>query len=158
MDQYLIYAGAGLGALCFLLVITDHIRLNSTVKKYRQLIKGLSEKNVEDLMVSYAKGLEDINQNLTDNNQKRLDILEQKLMTCLRKVGMVTYNAFDNVGNNMSFFIAVLDDNDDGMVMTGIYTRENSYIYAKPIKKSQPVDKELSTEEKEALTKALTRG
>jgi len=54
------------------------------VKKYRQLIKGLSEKNVEDLMVSYAKGLEDINQNLTDNIQKRLDILEQKLMTCLR--------------------------------------------------------------------------
>ena len=71
---------------------------------------------------------------------------------------MVTYNAFDNVGNNMSFSIAVLDDNDDGMVMTGIFTRENSYIYAKPIKKSQPVDKELSTEEKEALTKALTRG
>ena len=68
----------------------------------------------------------------------------------------MTYNAFDNIGNNMSFSIAALDDNHDGLVITGIYSRENSYVYAKQIKNSQPVDKELSTEEKEALTKALT--
>lgn len=157
MDQYLIYVGVGLGALSLLMVIADYIRLNSAVKKYRQLIKGLSDKNVEDLMISYAKGLEDINRNLSDNIQKRLGVLEQKLPSCLRKVGMVTYNAFDNVGNNMSFSIAALDDNDDGYVMTGIYTRENSYIYAKQIRKGQPTDKELSNEEKDALGRALAK-
>jgi len=158
MDQYLIYAGVGLGAISFLMIIVDHLRLNSAVKKYRQLIKGLSERNVEDLMISYAKGLEDIKQDLSDNIQKRLEVLEHKLPSCLRKVGMVTYNAFNNVGNNMSFSIAALDDNDDGYILTGIYTRENSYIYAKQIRKGQPADKELSKEEKDALGRALAKG
>jgi exonuclease VII large subunit len=156
MEQYFIYVGAGLGILSFILIIMDHFRLNSVIKKYRKLIRGLSEKNVEDLMVSYAEELDKIKQNMSNNIEKRLSTMEQKLPSCLRNTGMVTYNAFDNIGNNMSFSIAALDDNHDGLVITGIYSRENSYVYAKQIKNSQPVDKELSTEEKEALTKALT--
>lgn len=157
MDKYLLYAGVGLAALSIILAIINHARVSSVVKKYRQLIRGLSDKDVEDLMVSYARELENINQNLSNNIHKRLDVVEHKIPSCIRKVGMVTYNAFDNVGNNMSFSIAALDDNDNGLVLTGIYSRENSYVYAKPIRNGKPVDKELSTEEKEALNRALSK-
>jgi hypothetical protein len=134
METYLLYAGTALAALSFILVIINHVRVSSVVKKYRQLIRGLSDKDVEDLMVSYAKELEHINRKLSNNIQKRLDVVEDKLPSCIRKFGMVTYNAFDNIGNNMSFSIAALDDSDSGLVLTGIYARENSYVYAKPIK------------------------
>jgi len=157
METYLLYAGTALAALSFILVIINHVRVSSVVKKYRQLIRGLSDKDVEDLMVSYAKELEHINRKLSNNIQKRLDVVEDKLPSCIRKFGMVTYNAFDNIGNNMSFSIAALDDSDSGLVLTGIYARENSYVYAKPIKNGKPVDKELSAEEKEALSMALTK-
>ena len=103
MEQYFIYVGAGLGILSFILIIMDHFRLNSVIKKYRKLIRGLSEKNVEDLMVSYAEELDKIKQNMSNNIEKRLSTMEQKLPSCLRNTGMVTYNAFDNIGNNMSF-------------------------------------------------------
>jgi len=152
-----LYIGAGLGVLSFILVLINHFRLNAAIKKYRQFMKGLSDKDVEDLMLSYSQELEHINRKISDNIDKRLAVLEQKMPSCVRKVGMVTYNAFENVGNNMSFSIAALDDNHDGLVMTGIYSRENSYVYAKQIKNSQSVDKELSREEKEALNQALNK-
>jgi hypothetical protein len=67
---------------------------------------------------------------------------------------MTTYNAFENIGNNMSFSIAALNDKKDGFLITGIYTRENSYVYAKEIINGIS-NKELSEQEKEALNKAL---
>ena len=77
MEQYFIYVGAGLGILSFILIIMDHFRLNSVIKKYRKLIRGLSEKNVEDLMVSYAEELDKIKQNMSNNIEKRLSTMEQ---------------------------------------------------------------------------------
>jgi len=47
------------------------------------------------------------------------------------KVGVVRYNAFDDVGSDLSFSIALLDDNDNGVVISGIYSRESSTTYAK---------------------------
>lgn len=157
MEQYILYAGAGLGALGFILIIIDHFRLNAAIKKYRQFITGLSDKNVEDMMMTYANELEHTKQDLSNNIARRLDILERKMPSCLRNIGMVTYNAFDNIGNNMSFSIAALDDEHDGFILTGIYSRDHSYVYAKQIRKCQPVDKELSREENEALKRAVNK-
>ncbi len=153
MEEIILYIGAGLSVLCFLLIIIEHFRLSGMIKKYKALIKGLSEKNVEDLMVSYSNELESIKNKISGPIENRIVNLEERMPTCLRNVGIVSYNAFDNVGNNMSFSIAALNDKKDGVVLTGIYTRENSYVYSKEIINGQPV-KELSKEEKEALNKA----
>lgn len=56
----------------------------------------------------------------------------------------------------MSFSIAALNDRKNGFVLTGIYTRENSYVYTKRIESGKP-DKELSQEEQSALDKALSK-
>lgn len=154
MEQYLIYAGSGLGALCFILFIIENIRLGRMIRRYKRLIRGLSEKHIEDLMFSYSKELDTIKNDMLSNLEKRLFSLEERLPSCLRNIGMVTYNAFENIGNNMSFSIAALDDRLDGFILTGIYSREHSYVYAKQIKNGQTMDKELSKEEKDALAKA----
>lgn len=153
MEELLLYIGAGLSALCFLLIIIEHFRLSGMIKKYKALIKGLSDKNVEDLMISYSKEMDGIKNEISGQIENRLSNMEEKMPACLRNIGIVSYNAFDNVGNNMSFSIAALNDKKDGIVLTGIYTRENSYVYSKEIVNGQPA-KELSKEEKEALNKA----
>lgn len=153
--EELIYIGAGLSVLCFLLIVFDHIRLSRMIKKYKSLLKGLSEKNIEDLMISYSNEMDIIKKEINGQIENRIANIEDKMPACLRNVGLVTYNAFENVGNNMSFSFAALNDKKDGVVITGIYTRENSYVYAKEIINGQP-SKELSKEEKEALNKALT--
>lgn len=157
MKELLIYIGAGLSALGFLLIIIEHFRLSGMIKKYRALIRGLSDKNVEDLMISYSNEMDEIKSAIHNQIEGRLTHIEEKLPACIRNVGIVSYNAFENVGNNMSFSFVALNDKKDGIVLTGIYTRENSYVYSKEIINGQSV-KELSKEEKEALNKALGTG
>lgn len=154
MEDSLIFISIGLSALCIILIIIDHFRLASLSKKYKLLIKGLGGKNVEDLMISYSDEIYKVKNDIEDNLKNRISDLEKQMPTCLRHFGLVSYNAFKNVSNNMSFSIAALNDKNDGIVLTGIYTRENSYVYSKEIVKGQP-NKELSREEKEALNKAL---
>jgi hypothetical protein len=154
MEDSLIFISIGLSALCIILIIIDHFRLASLSKKYKLLIKGLGGKNVEDLMISYSDEIYKVKNDIEDNLKNRISDLEKQMPTCLRHFGLVSYNAFENVSNNMSFSIAALNDKNDGIVLTGIYTRENSYVYSKEIVKGQP-NKELSREEKEALNKAL---
>jgi hypothetical protein len=155
MEEYLIFIGGGILALCLLLILIEHIRLSKIIKKYKLLINGLGEKDVEDLMVSYSDELTNIKRQVDGNIENRISDLEKRMPTCLRNVGLVSYNAFENIGNNMSFSLAALDDEKNGLVLTGIYTRENSYVYAKEVLTGVS-KKELSREEKEALTKALS--
>lgn len=155
MQEYMIYGGLGLIFLCFVLLIIENVRLNGMIKKYRLLIKGLSDKNIEDLMISYSEEMDKVKKELSCNIENRISDLESRMPSCLRNVGMVSYNAFENMGNNMSFSVAALDDRKNGFVLTGIYTRENSYVYSKEILSGQS-KKELSKEEKEALQKAIS--
>ncbi len=155
MEDYLIVIAAALSGLCLLLIIIEHVRLNGMIKKYRLLIKGLSEKNVEDLMISYSEEMDEVKKIIDGKIENRIADLEGRMPTCLRNIGLVTYNALENIGNNMSFSIAAVDDKKNGFVLTGIYTRENSYMYLKELLDGIS-KKELSREEKEALSKAMS--
>ncbi|NLX63913.1 MAG: DUF4446 family protein [Clostridiaceae bacterium] len=154
MGYNYIYYFAGLIAFLMILIIIAFFRLGSLSKKYKRLIKGLSKNNVEDLMTSYSDELFKVKNEIDGNIKTRLSILERQMPTCLRHFGIVSYNAFENVSNNMSFSFAALNDNCDGIVITGIYTRDNSYVYSKEIVNGESV-KVLSKEEKEALKKAF---
>jgi hypothetical protein len=154
MEDIIIYGSAGLSFLCLLLLLINSIRLSKLSKKYKLLIKGLSDKDVENLMISYSEEMYKVKNDIEDNMKRRIKALEDKIPSCFRHFGMTTYNAFENIGNNMSFSIAALNDKKDGFLITGIYTRENSYVYAKEIINGIS-NKELSEQEKEALNKAL---
>ena len=54
---------------------------------------------------------------------------------CVQKVAIMRYKAFEDVGSDLSFSVAILDDNNDGIILTGIYGRNESTTYAKPIDK-----------------------
>jgi hypothetical protein len=66
------------------------------------------------------------------------------------KVGIHRYNAFSDTGSDLSFSVAILDEYQDGVLLTGIHNREQTYIYAKPIQRGQS-QYTLSPEEKEAI-------
>jgi hypothetical protein len=93
--------------------------------------------------------------------QEQLEVLSQKLADLQKKsklsvqrVGMVRFNPFNEVGSNQSFSLALLDDNNDGLVLTSLYTRQENRIYGKPIKAGSS-EYTLSNEEKQAIEKAI---
>ena len=81
---------------------------------------------------------------------KELENLKKENKFNIQKFGIVRFNPFKEIGGNQSFSIALLDGNDDGIVITSLYTKEGNRIFGKPIKggKSEYL---LSEEEKEAI-------
>ena len=59
--------------------------------------------------------------------------LSETMKECVQKVAIMRYRAFEDVGSDLSFSIAILDGNNDGIVLTGLYGRQQSTTYAKPI-------------------------
>jgi hypothetical protein len=72
----------------------------------------------------------------------------------VQKIGLVRFNPFKELGGDHSFSLAVLDGNENGIVITGLHTRERTRVYSKEIVKGKSKI-ELSKEEKKALEEAL---
>jgi hypothetical protein len=74
-------------------------------------------------------------------------------MSHVQRVGLIRFNPFNEIGGDHSFSLAVLDGENNGIIITGLHTRDRTRIYAKQIAKGKS-DLELSSEESKALLKA----
>ena len=108
--------------------------VDEMLRAYIFEVEKVAKKNEE--IVSYYKGL------------------NEHIAKCTQKIGIVRYNAFRDTGSDLSFALALLNENNDGVVLNGIYARDMSNIYAKPIENGES-KYVLSNEEKEALNKAI---
>ena len=89
-------------------------------------------------------------------NRGDIDRLISNEIHSFQKYGLVKYNAFQDMGGRLSFALALLNDQDDGVVINAIHTREGCYTYVKEIIRGRSVLL-LSEEEKEAVTVALNK-
>ncbi len=83
----------------------------------------------------------------------RLDALEKIARSETPRIGFVRYNAFDDVGSDQSYALALLTKEGDGVVLTSIYSREETRTYGKAVEKFQPAV-DASREERAAILKA----
>jgi hypothetical protein len=68
-------------------------------------------------------------------------------------LGLVRYDAFEDVGGSQSFALAIYDENGDGAILTSIVGRADCRVYAKPLVKMQS-ERKLSQEEQRAINDA----
>lgn len=143
-----------ISVLSIILLILNHLKLTKIKNEYSEFMKKLGNgKNIDENLKVYmdrVQKVEDLNKEII----QYCESLDKTVDTCIQKIGIVRYNAFKDVGSNLSFTLALLNNNNNGVVLNGIYSRDNSNIYAKPIKdgKSEYI---LSDEEKEAIEKAI---
>ena len=137
--------------IAFLLVLGKVISLN---KKYKRFMKKLgSSENLEEDLENYMYRVDRVEkQNADILNQ--INGLDKDLESCVQKVGIVRYSAFQDTGSDLSFTLALLDEHDNGVVFNGIYSREMSNIYAKPVENGNS-KYTLSEEEQEAIKRAI---
>ena len=137
-----------------LLVITMMAKLSSLNKRYKKFLEKLGNgNNIEEDLETYMYRVEKVEKQNAEiaNYVKTLD---EDLTRCIQKVGIVRYNAFKDTGSDLSFTLALLDEHNDGVVLNGIYSREMSNIYAKPVKNGES-SYTMSEEEKMAVQKAI---
>lgn len=155
-DSWEIYAIAALGAICIVLLCLI-VYLNKKIKdlylRYNYFM-GAEENStsLEEKISEYIRFVKDID-NKYKKVIKKVDDLEDNIAFCSQKIGVVRYNPFDNVGGNLCFCIAILNGNDTGVVINGIYSKTGTFTYAKNIENGKSSSK-LSKEEIEAIKEA----
>ena len=152
------YITIGLSVAVVLLFITCGVLLKEISKseeRYRKFMRGVNNKSIEELVMGYLDKVDEAKNDVKATKEK-CDALEEKLQGCMQKTSILRYKAFENVGSDLSFSISLLDNNNDGFIITSIYGRNDSTTYAKPIDKGLS-RYDLSEEEKEVLKKAVNK-
>lgn len=137
----------------FVLYVNVTLKYNRLKSSYATFMKGKDGKTLEDSMKERFAEVESI---LKITKQNRIDIKEinKKMESDYRKVGIVKYDAFNEMGGKLSFALAMLDGNNSGWVLNAMHSREGCYTYIKEIVKGESYV-ELAEEEAEALDKAI---
>jgi len=136
----------------FIIVIRS---LNKTKKKYKDILRGMGNKNLEEILLSNAQKLNYFEEYIKENESKLLEIKES-LDSCLKNPTLKRYNAFDGVGGEQSFSLALMNDNGTGLIITSIHGRNDARTYAKTVVEGKS-KYSLSDEEKTVLSIALNR-
>lgn len=119
---------------------------------YRKLTKGVDLGDIKKVLEKIlSRG--DLNTKNIEELIKRLDVVDEKDKHHIQKVGLVRFNPFSELGGDHSFCLAILDDRNTGVVITGLHTRDRTRIYMKDIKNGKS-SFDLSTEEKKAVANA----
>lgn len=141
--------------ILFILIAVIFSSLNSLEKRYRKLMRGANNQNLEEIINGYMDKV-DKSMQISESTKKLMLDHEKKIQGCVQKVSIVRYKAFEDVGSDLSFSVAILDGNNDGVIITGIYGRNDSTTYAKPIDKG--ISRyDLSEEEITVLKEAMSK-
>ncbi len=141
---------------CILLILyfLSNIKLRKLRKNYSEFMTKLGRgENIEEMLKQY---IEKVNQVDEENKEieKYCEVLKNKTEESIYKIGLVRYNAFKDTGSNLSFALALLNYDNDGVVLNGIYSRDSSNIYCKTVKNGVS-EYAVSDEEIEAIEKAV---
>lgn len=141
--------------ILFFIVIMQFKSINKLENRYRKFMRGVDNKSIEELINLYLDRIDKATEQ-TEYMNELYKSLDNKINLCIQKVGIMRYRAFEDVGSDLSYSIALLDSKNDGVILTGIYGRNESTTYAKPIDKGLS-RYELSEEEKYVLQDAMNK-
>src|SRR5262245_43463036 len=137
----------------FLILLLLHLRLQSHVARmsshYSRLVRGGAGGGLEEVLDRHLDRMD-----TTAERVEQLDALCQQLETTLQhaiqRVGIVRFNPFSDTGGDQSFSIALLDGDGDGLVLSSLFGRAETRVFAKPVQGGQS-KYTLTAEEREAI-------
>jgi hypothetical protein len=147
-QQYFIAIAAAL-VLINIWVIFKLVKLDKVRKEF---YSTSIEKDFEQVLVDQNRSLTKINQTLDELNSRLTD-LSALNKNNIKKTGFVRFNHIDGSGGNLSFALAVLNEHDNGMVISSLHGREGVRVYAKKIE-SKKSESKLTQQEIDAINQA----
>lgn len=137
----------------FILVVNSKKKLKALSRKYDSFMRGKDAETLEDTILSRFKQVDEL-WDFSRKNEKEITAVKENLRHAYQKVGLVKYDAYNEMGGKLSFVVVLLDKENNGYMINAMHNREGCYTYMKEIiaGESQVV---LSEEESEALDKAI---
>ena len=152
-DAYFLLGLSGLSLILIACNISVYRKLAGLNRRRNVKLEDGRVGDILDCLMDQSTGMSTLREGL-DGAKATQTEQGQALARCLSNVGMVRFNAFDDVGGEQSFAVVLLDSERNGVALSSVYGRQDSRVYAKAICKGQG-ERPLSTEEQQALAKAL---
>ena len=152
-SDYLIIALAAIVVVMIVLWIVNIIQIKKLKKNYKIFMKGKDAKSLEEVLI---RRLDQVDSLILSNKQNEKDIqnIFANMKFTFQKVGVVKYDAFQEMGGKLSFSVALLNEKNDGFVLNAVHSREGCYTYIKEIVDGNSIIV-LAEEEQEALKMAM---
>lgn len=142
----------GIAALAVWLLILS-ILIWRNFSHYNRLTQGQNGKNLRSILEDLLKETSFARREL-DSLKSFTSKLQKDGLFHIQKVGLVRFNPFKDTGGDQSFILSLIDGNDTGVIISGLYSRSGTRWYAKRVVNGKSVEYELSDEEKKALEEA----
>lgn len=135
------------------LLIVTMVRLKKMRRNYRIFMNGKTAENLEDAMLDHFAKIKELVE-ITDKHTEQIAKINEEMQTVYTKLGVVKYDAFNEMGGKLSFALAMLDNSNNGYIINAMHSREGCYTYVKEIIKGESFIT-LGDEEKQALSQAM---
>ncbi len=149
---YIVIAFGVIALACLILSIILLVKYSKLWVRYDIFMRGKNTISLEETINQIHSGLKE-----TSEQQKtQLDVVKNLVRNergAYKKIGLTQYDAFKEQGGKLSFSLCLLDDYDNGFIITVMHTSDGCYTYLKEVISGETI-KSLSAEEKETLTSA----
>lgn len=129
------------------------MKYNRLKAAYTTFLKGKDGKNLEESFFEKFRLLDEV-EGIAKENKEEVRNLRKQVQKTYQKVGIVRYDAFNEMGGNLSFVLTMLNDQNSGWLLNAMHSREGCYTYIKEIINGKSYV-ELGEEEKESLERAI---
>ena len=155
-SDFLLHAAGGFLILIMLgLIINLYMELSSIKSRYKRMMEGSEGESIEQMLAAHTQAVNDV----SDQQQKmerKLSSLEELLKSSITRVAVIHFDAFEKTGQGLSWCVAMLDRNDNGVIFSSICGQESSRSYVKPIEDGRVASNyKLTREEEQALAQAM---
>ena len=141
--------------ILLILTIVMIANLSRLKKRIDRFTSGSDGKSLEQDIISIIEDHKFLRINEEQNN-KQIQEISERQKNCFQKMGLVKYDAFHQMGGQLSFSLCLLDENDNGFIINSVHSTEGCYSYTKEVKEGV-CSLDLGDEEAEALEIALSR-
>lgn len=139
--------------VAIILLIVQISKVNGLKKRLDSFLVGMDGSSLEQDIVRLVEDNKSL-KITADRNRKDIRTLYKKMESAYQKMGLVKYDAFHQMGGQLSFSLALLDENNNGFIINSVHSTEGCYSYTKEIKNGA-CSISLGKEEAEALEMAI---
>lgn len=156
LESIALFVAAGAYLSLLVLVLWLLVSLIRLARKQGRLLRGANGESIERMLLEQVDSAHEVREQITSAERTSQENASA-IRLCLQKVGMVRYDAFADVGGEQSFSFAMLDAGNNGLVVSGLFSRNDMRIYAKPVVAGgSPMS--LTDEEQKAISGANVGG
>lgn len=152
-SDYIIIGLAVVVLILLILTIVNIVQMKKLKKSYKVFMTGKGAKNLEDTLIKRLNQVDALIES-NDENNKNIKELFSDMQITYQKMGLIKYDAFNEMGGKLSFSLAMLDKRNNGFIINAMHTREGCYTYIKEIVDGNSIIV-LSEEEQKALNRAM---